>query len=378
MHAPYNVPPGTYSCALNKEQWPMLLTLALTKKCNMRCYMCASHSDDTAESAAEYKDMTEEIFVKIEPVISKVFCITLSRSGEPTVANHFLQRARRIRQLNPSVHLKITTNGLKLSSLEFTEKMIPLFDDIQLSLNGVKTYEEISGGHPFKDIKQSLENIKLVRQRLRAPCKFVISFVLMKKNLQDIVAAAVLAKEMGADGIWYKDLRVRNTVMKSESARHNPKLASLILQEVWKAAAVGIPLRCDLWSRAPKIDRLPAALKAGNIPKMFLGNWLLANESRIFIDKLSIFRKKLGINFENLYLPCYDPWESVNLFHDGKLSLCSKGRTYLGNIMEKSFRELWFGDEARHYREGIITGRYYKCCAHCKIAFRDNPKSYEK
>lgn len=306
--------------------------------------MCRRHYHErTPEKVAKHIDMPDDLFFKLEPAIARARYIILS-GGEATASHNFLERIRRIRQLNPKAYLKINTNGVKLSSREFAEAMVPLFNKIHLSLNGTKSYAEISGGNSFENIKQSLENIKRVRDRQERPCSFSIGFVLMRKNLDDIVEAAVLAKAMGADEIHYKDLWIHDDSLKPESARHNSDLANRMLLEVQKAMGAGIPVACDLFPPPATDEEM----------------------------------EKLVAQFKHFDFPCYKPWHEINVFTNGKVFLCCNGSTYIGNLNEKSITDIWLGKEAELYREGIRAENYYKACAHCKLIAAGNPQSYEK
>ncbi|MBN1405703.1 MAG: SPASM domain-containing protein [Candidatus Omnitrophica bacterium] len=341
---------------IKSVHWPKNLSITLTRKCNARCIMCKVHANDTPENAADYKDMPDELFCKIEPLIRRASFISLGGSGEPSAACHFVERVKRIRQLNPRAKLQIYTNGLAFSSLDFAQATAPLFDCIQISLNGVASYEHITKGGSLEQIEKGLLNIQTVRGKYKKPKKVVVGFVLMKKNIADIVPAAMIAKKFGADAISYKDLWVRDDSMKLESLRHNPDLAQQIKKEIEKVVKTGFPVVCSIkspWPQFHKKNMLRYTVRA--LPKIIF--------SRTFIKEL--------------LPPCDKPWSFAQVFEGGNIYLCCSGSTMVGNLLKNDFEEIWHSPETMCYRNGLLTRNYYKDCAKCKH-IAASPGAYER
>lgn len=65
---------------------------------------------------------------------------------------------------------------------------------------------------------------------------------------------------------------------------------------------------------------------------------------------------------------CPQPFEQVEIFHDGKTYTCCPAYIdffSIGNIFESSFDEIWNGKNAREFRERIIYGDFSSCRDTC-------------
>jgi hypothetical protein len=50
----------------------------------------------------------------------------------------------------------------------------------------------------------------------------------------------------------------------------------------------------------------------------------------------------------------------------------------LGYLRDQDILALWNGEEANKYRQGLLSGNYYKVCAHCKKIAPEDKKRYER
>ncbi len=70
------------------------------------------------------------------------------------------------------------------------------------------------------------------------------------------------------------------------------------------------------------------------------------------IDKfLRVFREQLDTAELYSIIPCYYGWLSVMIQADGKVYPCCRCYKPLGNVYEKEFHEIWYGNAYRSFRK---------------------------
>jgi MoaA/NifB/PqqE/SkfB family radical SAM enzyme len=384
---------GLHGFSLEHPPAPRILILALTGRCNLRCFMCNVHMDDPPGGAGSQADMPDELFRKIEPLIARAQVINLGGCGEPLISRNIRERLQRIRALNPGAHLLTFTNGLALSSPEKANALLPFFDELHLSLNGVDSYDRVMTGARFPVILRNLEVIRDVREKTGRPEQLVLGFIVMRRNLADIVPAARLAREMGFTRIQYKNLWVFNEPLKAESIHHDPGALAAARAEILQARETGIPVECEMW---PEYDS-PSPRKWGIVrhehtpefdenrpPLLVRAGRMMVRNPRLFRTRLWRFVKAYGRHWLLALSPafrqppCSFPWTQVQVFENGYVLLCCQGGTEVGNLQEEPFEAMWSGEEAQRYRTGLLTGNYYKDCARCKLLFPDQAGVFEK
>ncbi len=63
---------------------------------------------------------------------------------------------------------------------------------------------------------------------------------------------------------------------------------------------------------------------------------------------------------------CHYPFTTVRLASDGNVFLCQYQRKHIGNLIESSFEEIWFGEKAEECRQKLVQSEYSElCCVNC-------------
>jgi len=320
----------------SRVAFPTYLDINVTNRCNLRCFMCATHRNDPP-GGGNHPDLSDEVFARLDEQIAAARTVMLGGGGAPFVARSIAGRIAAIRQLNPAVRLQAFTNALVFASDAQAARFLPQMNHLVVSLNGTSAYERIMVGGRFERAQKALANIRRSRETTGRPEQFDIDLILMRANYADLRPAIELAKEVGADLVHLKDFWVHEPAMAQQSLRHDPRLAEQLREEIEKASAVGVPLWCGVW---PELSTNPSTAVAAGEPPL-----------------------------------CRRPWTDALVGVDGTIRLCCEGFTAIGNLKEKSFAEIWRGDEAGRYRQGLLTGRYYKDCAVCKY-IRPGPTEF--
>jgi radical SAM protein with 4Fe4S-binding SPASM domain len=369
---------------------PRVLILDLTSRCNLRCFMCNVHMECERNRERVFFDMSDDVFSRCEPLLASARVINLGGCGEPLISKNFEQRVRRIRELNPEVYLLTFTNGLAIHSREIAARYLPLFNEIHLSLNGVDSYDSVMTGSRFEKIRRNMEYMREVRRETGKPENLVMGFIVMRRNLADIVPAAHLAREMNFSRIQFKNLWVFNDELRSESIHHHPELAAEARAEIEKVSRSGFPVECEMWPElnanlsgigwgADLENEQRQTTGPGRPPLLVRATRMLISDRRLFKERLKRFT---AAYYQRLFNPdrpgCDYPWRQVQVFENGDIFLCCLGETKVGNLTEQSFTEIWDGPEVQRYRSGMLRREYYRDCATCKLLVPEDPSAFEK
>jgi len=142
---------------LNLPDFPRLIDIELTNKCNFRCLMCPT---GTLSCNREKGFMDEKIFSKVLNEISKhITPLRCIRWGEPMLHPQLLNFLREANQKKVICH--VNTNGSLLNEDKIEQILdIPL-DSIKFSFQGVNknSYKEMRNTDFFEKL---LKNIKLL------------------------------------------------------------------------------------------------------------------------------------------------------------------------------------------------------------------------
>ena len=358
--------------------------LELTNRCNFRCVTCNPHRHDGENPAGvqdPYADMADATFLKLEDLFRHAETISLGGVGEPTISRSFLERIEWIRGLNPKVHVALFTNGSTIGNLQSAARMARVIDFLHVSVGGLANYEMIMSGGSLSKTMGNLENLRDVRRRTGRPQRIEFGVVLMRSNVDDLVALTELATRMECDRIVFKDLWVFDKNLAGESLRHDPELAERIRSGVVRARDVGIPIRCEPWPElSTRIFRpghlvkcVTGALGSGHYwPRhSTIEYWLREVQRKADKQKRSSRRLKFS-RLSGGSPVCDSPWEMVQIAKDGDVLLCCAGMTRVGSIKDNSFPEVWAGLEASSYRAGMLSGDYFGACRSCKYVNSDS------
>ena len=331
--------------------------------------------------------MSDEIFDKLAPLYAQAERIVLGGCGEPLISAKLQSRLKMIRSVNPKAHLSTFTNGQRLASEKTLEKLVPFFNEIHVSVNGVESYGNVMTGGSFAKLEKNLGLLRDFRKRTGKPESLVMGFIVMCRNLEDITAAVNLAQKYGFDHIQFKNLWVFNYAMKSESVHHSAKLKQAARAEIVKAGEMGFSISCEIWPElsSSNLSQNDSTMDIvfGKFNRFFSDKQL--NLKSIMSGAKQLLRKckKLSDDSAKSRIskfdpPCRFPWDEVQIVHNGNVLLCCNGITKIGNLEQNTFDQIWNGEEAARYRLGLTSRNYYKDCAKCKIVMPHNSAAFER
>lgn len=167
-------------------------TITLTRECNLRCSFCyAKKTEYQATATISYDSLKRIVDFCIEADVKFI----VFTGGEPSLYSHLIDILKYIQSRNQSITVAMATNGLRLSSSEFCNKLysygIRYFD---ISLKGMNPDEcyRTTGKDCF------LQQLAAVQNLSQLPVEFTCSIVLTHNNISSLCETVKQAKNKGA------------------------------------------------------------------------------------------------------------------------------------------------------------------------------------
>lgn len=293
-----------------KIVYPIWVGFTLTNKCNNSCPRCTTQRKDSTTISFEN---AKDIIRQLEE--GDVRAVTYGGGGEPTCYPNLEEIIRFTKERGMEVAL--CTNGYKLSE-GVMNAVIDCCTWIRISLDadGPDIYKK-THGMPEITFNKVVENMsKLAEKKKKASSKVTIgvSYLLGPETISGIYNATKLCKEIGVDQIRFRPFFVWDN-------KRNIKLNG---KEVFNELDKCKELDDNNFSVSYAEDRLES----------------------IVGERKRAYTKCLVYNFNTIITPDMKIYPCCMLENDAKYSL--------GNLKEKSFKEIW-GSEERKNAYGKIN-----------------------
>ena len=276
--------------------YPYILIIEPTNLCNLKCPTCPTGNGSLKRKRGI---LSFENYKKvIDECGEYLMSIVLMNYGEPLLNKDFYKMVEYAHKKN--IFVTTCTNGHLIDPKKMVDSKI---DELTIGIDGTdqKTLASFRKGANFKKIKENIK--KLVKekelQKTKSPV-INLQYIIMKHNEHQINEFRRLAKEWGVDKITFKALWVTS---KEEAESYLPE----------------------------------------------------NKEFHRYILKNKEFKLK---NIENY--KCQKPWTDIAINWDGSLVICAcdfDNSIILGNINEKSVKEIIKSKKAQTVRKTIINNR---------------------
>jgi radical SAM protein with 4Fe4S-binding SPASM domain len=154
--------------AKNRElrDYPLLVDLELSSKCNLHCPMCYTITEEFL-SKVDRKYMEFDLYKKIiDEVAGKVFAIRLSLRGESTLNRDFIEAIAYAKQKGIR-EVSTLTHGKKFTGEYLRKAVAAGIDWITVSIDGTgETYNRIRHPLTWEDTLGRLKEIKALKDQL--------------------------------------------------------------------------------------------------------------------------------------------------------------------------------------------------------------------
>ncbi len=188
--------------------------------CNLSCIMCPINAGMKTQGLMNY-----ETFERILPNIKHFERVALSGFGEPLIHKEIVKMVYETNKYD--VFSNISTNGMLLSSGLAEELIDAGLSLITFSIDASKkeTYEKIRRGSNFDQVLKNIDNFRNLNQKKGSKTYLQWIYILMKDNLDEVVDALKLARELGIIRFVVKQMETATDTAEFSQALFNTFLA---------------------------------------------------------------------------------------------------------------------------------------------------------
>ena len=298
------------------HQWgsPISIAIEPTTSCNLRCPECPSG----LRSFTRDTGMLDENFFRktIDELHKEIFYLTFYFQGEPYLNPKFLEMVKYASQKN--IYTATSTNAHYLDDANAKATVESGLDRLIISIDGTtqETYESYRIGGDLQKVIEGTKNILKWKKKLNSKTPHVIfQFLVVRHNEHQIEEVKKLGNELGVDEIKFKTAQVYDYENGNDL----------------------IPLN-EKYTRYKKTTPSSVSPKGGETGTSYS---LPSGEGR---DGVS----------------CWKMWHSCVITWDGKIVPCcfdKDAKHQLGNLNEKTFKEIWFNGSYTKFRSALLKSR---------------------
>jgi radical SAM protein with 4Fe4S-binding SPASM domain len=337
--------PIDYYLRDGRSRFPMIITMDITLRCNLRCKMC--YLKDSLNKKTD-ELTTREVFRFIDSVAPKKpsFYIT---GGEPFARGDILKIVEKIK--GHGLICGMTTNGTLLKKNDILRLAKAGLNFLDVSIDGPeRVHDKIRGVKGT--FKRVTENLKLFNKH-KGKTRVYINFTISPDNIGHMEYMLSLAKKLGVDGVKYHYLTF---LTKRDIKAH---------RLVWK----------KLYNEEPKLscyEREPETVDSKVLKKI---QGIKSRAGKAGIDVL--FRPDLSPEeivkwYQDpftLRQKCYYPYICTRIAPNGDVYPCQFIVKKVGNIRKDNLENIWNSPEYIYFRNSLkkFGGMFPGCARCCKL-----------
>ena len=292
-------------------QWgsPMTVSIEPTTACNLRCPECPSGLRSFTRDTGNLK---KDFFTKtIDELYKDLIYLIFYFQGEPYINPEFLDMVAYANK--KGIYTITSTNGHFLDDENARKTIESGLDRMIISVDGTtqEVYENYRKEGSLEKVLEGARNVVKWKKKLKSRTPHVIfQFLVVKPNEHQIPEIYRLAKEIGVDEVKLKTAQVYDY-------EHGNELIPTI----------------DKYSRYHKKDD---------------GTYAVKNE---------------------LLNHCWKLWHACVISWNGLVLPCcfdKDAQHRLGDLKNKSFKEIWHGETYNQFRKSLLKGRdQIEICTNC-------------
>ena len=297
------------------HQWgsPISIAIEPTTSCNLRCPECPSG----LRSFSRPTGMLDENFFQktIDELHKEIFYLTFYFQGEPYLNPKFLEMVKYASEKN--IYTSTSTNAHYLDDENAKATVESGLDRLIISIDGTtqESYQSYRIGGDLQKVIAGTKNILKWKKTLKSKIPHVIfQFVVFRQNEHEVEEIKKLGKELGVDEVKIKSAQIYDYENGNERIPTNEKYSR--------------------YKKAPSS---------------------VSPEGR---ETRATYSFPLGEGKDGA--SCWKMWNSCVITWDGKIVPCcfdKDAKHQLGNLNEKSFKEIWFNGSYTKFRSALLKSR---------------------
>ena len=301
-------------------QWglPVSISFEPTTSCNLRCPECPSG----LRAFTRPTGMLQKNFFKetIDQLHQQLLYLVFYFQGEPYLNPHFLDMVKYA--CSKKIYTATSTNAHYLNEENAKRTIESGLDRLIISIDGTTqdVYQQYRVGGKLEKVLEGTRNVVKWKKEMKSKTPFIVfQFLVVKPNEHQVEEVKKLAKEIGVDDVWFKTAQVYDY----ENDPNNL-----------------IPT-IDKYSRYRKTSK---ARPDGAVGQGYEFKGKLANH-------------------------CWRLWHDPVITWDGLVAPCcfdKDAQHQLGDLKQRSFKEIWENGEYKKFRTAILKGRKnIDICSNC-------------
>ncbi|MEM2959393.1 MAG: radical SAM protein [Candidatus Jordarchaeaceae archaeon] len=304
---------------------PLEVSFKPTLRCNLRCVMCPQRAipDGVKRASVRYELSTERYCAMIDELAGMgARRIHIVGGGEPLLRGDVMELMWRVKYCG--LEGVLTTNGALLDEGKMRGLIDIGWDLVNFSVDAphADVYEAIRGvPGTFDRVISNMRRLSQLRLELgRMKPVIQIGCVVMKSNYMLLEDMVELARKVGANAVNFN--------------------------MCWSEDSSLLVGREDL----PEFfSHLRAAFKKA-----------VKYSVRVNAMEILLFWGRMDTD-----TICFRPWLSPDIWHNGDVTPCCFSREVMGNVRNRSFREVWDGEKFNNLRKSFLQGEFPDFCKNC-------------
>jgi MoaA/NifB/PqqE/SkfB family radical SAM enzyme len=328
-----------------------------TNRCNITCRTCMRNIWD--ENLGKMSEETFERILSGLKDLSPKPMVFFGGLGEPLFHPKTVEMVERVRAIGAPVEL--ITNGILLDAKRSRRLIDAGIETLWVSLDGSKpeSYEDVRLGAELPRVIENIETFRSLRRHSFRPTpEIAISFVALRRNVDDLPNVLALARRLGARRFMVSNVLPYDSLMHDETLYDRSLIDIAYMPSRW-LPRLSVP-KIDIDDRTR--EAFFGALRSGwNVT--FAGNNLGgANDVCNFVESGST-----TVGWDGSVSPCIPLLHSHYTFLRKRKRLVR--RHIIGNLAESSLIGLWNEPGYVAYRERVQSFAFAPCtfCGGCDM-----------
>jgi MoaA/NifB/PqqE/SkfB family radical SAM enzyme len=332
-----------------------------TNFCNLNCVTCMRNNWQVTighMSPDTFDCLIDGLETALPPPL-----VLFGGIGEPLTHARLPEMIARVKQLGSTV--EVISNGTLLTETVSRKLIDAGLDTLWVSLDGARpeSYADVRLGAELPKVLDNLDQFRRLRKPAHRPVPQIgIAFVAMKRNIADLPELLAIGKRLGVMRFHVSNLLPHTAAMDDEILYRRNMRDITYLPSPWLRQLQLPKMDINEYTSAPILK----ALNSGYNVEFAGSNLGLTNDVCTFIEAGS-----LTVGWDGTVAPCPPLLYTHIAYLQGYERVSS--RHPLGNIRQRSLRELWLDPEYVDYRERVHQFAFAPCssCGGCDLS-RDN------
>tara|TARA_Y100000310_G_C20680479_1_gene815630 strand:+ start:896 stop:2035 length:1140 start_codon:yes stop_codon:yes gene_type:complete len=327
--------------SMGKKAAPYMLEIWPTFKCNLSCIFCAHNLERKTRDVDYSKEIKLNRWLEIldEAHNMDVKLIRLAGGGEPMNVDNISLFTTKVKSLG--MKGTMTTNGTLFDESLIKSLVKSGWDEIEFSIDGPNA--EIHDYFRGKSFDKIIDTLKLFNHYKKEfgndKPEIYFNTVFNKLNFEKIDQMLELANKVSCKKILLLNLNVdtpeseKLKLSKEQIKNFNENISSLKN----KAKELNVYLCLNL-----------------------------VNYLRDEKKKEDFILPNISKNFRFLEVPCFEPWYSMQIRHDGLISPCYASFFNKERKMHaESLESMWYGNHMNNIRDNLLQKKLIGSCSSC-------------